>query len=115
MADIFPYPLIPMSGVMTVSPVNYQPVGGANPYVNLQARWFHTTILGADTSTLIATGSLNEFLNLEFNLDPLQRLLLPGDFIWVQFGPQTSVSLMQVTRTVTAGVENYQLIAVTIA
>jgi len=114
MASIFPYPLIPLSGTTTVSPANYQLDGGPDPYINLQARFFHTTILEANTTALTVAGCLNEFLNIEFLTDPLQRLLLPGDFIWVQFGPQTDLSLMQVTRTEVGGQENYQLAVVSI-
>jgi hypothetical protein len=114
MASIFPNPLIPMSGVMTVSPANYQTVGDPNPYVNLQARFFHTTVYTANLTTFTATGSLNEYLNIEFLTDPLQRVLLPGDFIWIQYGPQNVLSLTQVTRTVVGDLENYQLLQVSL-
>jgi hypothetical protein len=113
MASIFPLPLIPLSGVLTVSPTNYQAVSPGF-YTGLQARFFHTTILDADLTNLTAAGSLNEYLNLEFITDPLARSLLPGDFIWVQYGPQTTLSLMQVVRSLPLGVESYTLVKVTI-
>lgn len=113
MAYTFPFPLIPLSGAMTVSPANYVPAGGTN-YTGLQARFFHTTILDANTNALIEQGSLNGYVNLEFTETVTDRKLLPGDFILVQFGPQNKLSIMQVNYTNVGGQENYQLVVVTL-
>lgn len=113
MASIFPFPVVPLSGVLTVSPTNYTPAGGTD-YTGLQARFFHTTITAANTASLTVAGALNDYLNLEFTSSVLDRQLLPGDFIFVQFGPQSNLSIMQVTYTNVADVENYQLVAVTL-